>query len=298
MQDSEIVFHPTHCGNDYGEMVRYDNFKRFCRKRKGVWSCKKTVKPGDLYIFWFGEEKQEIVAVGISKGDDVFDETKWRHCTFDPLIACVTPVSKAHFKADPTLREWWESRPYARGANRITPDNAAIGLVSLIRQLDPQLDKLLSEYIGSAGKVESINIPDDDESPPAKVKCEISRVVRCTEKGKSLKNLYDHQCQLCGYHIVVPNPSARGYVEVHHMTPLGRAHEGLDNWNNMLVLCPNCHVEFDILAIAIDPKTGRIACCDKNNAKTGKKIRYRTGHSLSDENVEYHHQRFRKANRA
>lgn len=293
---TNVVFSPNRTANDEGENARYDSFCNQCADGEGDWSCQKAVAEGQIYIFWFGDEKQQIAGIGISQGEvDLYDDPKWPICHFDPLVPCKRPVTGNHIKRHPTLGTWWKSKPYARGA-KIIPDEAASALISLIGQFNARISSLVGGHtrIGPA-LVQSIFIPDEDENPPAKIKCQVTRVVRCTEKGNRLKELYNHECQLCGYHIVVPNPSARGYVEIHHMTPLGGTHKGFDNWNNMLVLCPNCHVEFDILAMAIDPKTGQIICCDKNNAKSGKEIRYRPGHLLSDENLEYHNKRFRKA---
>jgi predicted restriction endonuclease len=35
------------------------------------------------------------------------------------------------------------------------------------------------------------------------------------------------------------------YVEAHHLKPLGRPHDGPDVAQNMICVCPNCHVLLD-----------------------------------------------------
>ena len=46
----------------------------------------------------------------------------------------------------------------------------------------------------------------------------------------------------------------RLYAEVHHIMPRNK-HNGPDVRENMLVLCPNHHVEFDFGVLCIDPKS-------------------------------------------
>jgi 5-methylcytosine-specific restriction endonuclease McrA len=140
--------------------------------------------------------------------------------------------------------------------------------------------------------ITSVTIPDDDESPPRRFIWVSERVVRNTAKGEKLKRLYACKCQVCGRRILVPGGLSRAYAEIHHLRPLGRDHGGMDNWDNMLVLCPNCHVEFDVLAMAIDPGTRRIVCYNPRNENAGKKLRVRSEHSLAADNLEYHWRRF------
>jgi 5-methylcytosine-specific restriction endonuclease McrA len=145
------------------------------------------------------------------------------------------------------------------------------------------------------GEKDIVDFPNDDDEPPGTVAYTINRRVRNTVKGERLKALYNCKCQVCSYRICVPRAGSSLYVEVHHLKPLGGKHRGRDNWDNMLVLCPNCHAEFDALALAIDPKTRRIASYDNRNQKAGKEIESRDGHSLSVENIKYHWERFREA---
>lgn len=141
----------------------------------------------------------------------------------------------------------------------------------------------------------SVSLPDDDDEPPGSVVYTASRRIRNTAKGEELKLLYTGKCQVCGLRIRVPREGAGWYVEVHHLRPLGGKHQGLDNWNNMLVLCPNCHAAFDGLAMALEPKTCRLISFHRQHKKHGRKPIFRPSHDLAPENVEYHWHRFCQA---
>lgn len=80
-------------------------------------------------------------------------------------------------------------------------------------------------------------------TPPTRTEIRVSRIDRDSEKVRSLKNLYQYCCQICGFRI--DTRSGGFYVEVHHIHPLGGSNGGLDERENMLVLCPNHHALFD-----------------------------------------------------
>ncbi len=88
-------------------------------------------------------------------------------------------------------------------------------------------------------------LPDacDNPEPPRRVHANVSRIVRDTAAAKRLKRKYDWQCQVCAERLLCW--PGRFYIEVHHLRPLGTPHNGLDRFNNMLVLCPNHHALFD-----------------------------------------------------
>ena len=141
----------------------------------------------------------------------------------------------------------------------------------------------------------SVALPDDDDEPPASVVYTALRRIRNTGKGEELKLLYTGKCQVCRLRITVPREGTGWYVEVHHLRPLGGHHQGLDNWNNMLVLCPNCHAAFDGLAMALESTTGRVISFHRKHAKHGRKPIFRPNHELAQENVEYHWSRYCQA---
>lgn len=81
-----------------------------------------------------------------------------------------------------------------------------------------------------------------------------SRIVDVILRRKSLvdrlKKLYDNTCQLCGLNLFVGENQY--YSEVHHIVPLGRPHNGVDKIDNMICVCPNCHVQLDLKVYELD----------------------------------------------
>ncbi|MDX1531213.1 MAG: YDG/SRA domain-containing protein [Rhodothermales bacterium] len=75
------------------------------------------------------------------------------------------------------------------------------------------------------------------------------RVVRDAGLAERVKRLHRYHCQICGERIETP---AGPYAEAAHVRPLGRPHDGPDTLDNLLCLCPNCHVRFDEYAVAVE----------------------------------------------
>ncbi|GGS48809.1 YDG/SRA domain-containing protein [Actinokineospora fastidiosa] len=77
----------------------------------------------------------------------------------------------------------------------------------------------------------------------------VQRVVRSTVVSRYVKAMYSDTCQACRVRLMVGD---RGYSEGAHIRPLGSGHDGPDVPQNVLCLCPNCHVLFDAGALVID----------------------------------------------
>ncbi len=69
-----------------------------------------------------------------------------------------------------------------------------------------------------------------------------------TVHARQLKQLYHYRCQICGVRL---EGSAGPYAEAVHIRPLEAPHNGPDSPENMLCLCPNCRVLFDIGGVTI-----------------------------------------------
>ncbi|MFJ4518925.1 HNH endonuclease [Streptomyces sp. NPDC088770] len=61
---------------------------------------------------------------------------------------------------------------------------------------------------------------------------------------KTVKQWYSNRCQMCGTVLRVPGPIG-AYSEGAHIQALGHPHNGPDRVENLLCLCPNCHIQFD-----------------------------------------------------
>ena len=127
--------------------------------------------------------------------------------------------------------------------------------------------------------------PPDDKEPPKTQKYELIRKIRDNEKSKSLKFKYQYVCQVCRRII---GGLGEGYAEVHHLRPLGGHHRGLDNWNNMLVLCPNHHAEFDYGWAAVDSNGMKFLHVVEGNRYYGKRLKFMEDHRISVHNCRYH----------
>jgi putative restriction endonuclease len=76
-------------------------------------------------------------------------------------------------------------------------------------------------------------------------RCETTtlRLVRDTAITRQVKGLHDYCCQACGVRL---SSAAGPYAEAAHIRPLGTPHHGPDILANVLCLCPNHHVLFDL----------------------------------------------------
>ncbi|RZK45626.1 MAG: hypothetical protein EOO59_20715, partial [Hymenobacter sp.] len=69
------------------------------------------------------------------------------------------------------------------------------------------------------------------------------RLVRDTAVTRQVKALHDYRCQVCQVRL---SSAAGPYAEAAHIRPLGAPHHGPDILANVLCLCPNHHVLFDL----------------------------------------------------
>lgn len=59
-----------------------------------------------------------------------------------------------------------------------------------------------------------------------------------------VKEMYNDRCQICRERILV-SLDDQAFSNCAHIKALGRPHDGPDRIENVLCLCPNCHVRFD-----------------------------------------------------
>ena len=124
----------------------------------------------------------------------------------------------------------------------------------------------------------------DVAEPPERCEAKVNRIIRDTHKANKLKELYDWECQICSQ--TLPKGNGNLYAEVHHVQPLGGNHEGIDDYSNMLVLCPNHHTLFDLGIIGIDDNFEIISSYDL--ACKGEKVYFRADHQLAEDVIHYH----------
>ena len=117
----------------------------------------------------------------------------------------------------------------------------------------------------------------------------MQRLVRDSTMAKKIREKYN-QCQLCQVRLKKAN--GEYITEAHHIRPYSEKHMGDDNIRNLIVLCPNCHSQFDYLYYAINPQTMKIHCIDENDEKHLAQLYFVDGHQLGKEYLEYTWNRF------
>jgi len=112
----------------------------------------------------------------------------------------------------------------------------------------------------------------------------INKIKRDSKIVKELKAEYNNVCQICGEPIIkIKNLS---YSEACHIHP--RFQNGSDTKSNLLILCPNHHVLFDIGVITINPEDCKtLIHIEKDNELNGMELKV-IKHSISSNYVRYH----------
>lgn len=101
---------------------------------------------------------------------------------------------------------------------------------------------------------------------------EINLVNRDSYLTKKVKRLCQYECQICGAKLQISDDDY--YSEIHHIRPLGTPHNGPDVIENMLCVCPNCHVLLDYGAIQI----------------VASELFLKESHIIKSEFIDYHNQ--------
>jgi hypothetical protein len=132
-----------------------------------------------------------------------------------------------------------------------------------------------SGHWGLKDRVSRTPQAEDLEEPQEarRSRVESYRILRDTTLSRTIKALHRNRCQLCGTALTLADGSL--YGEAHHITPLGRPHNGPDVEGNILVLCPNHHALCDLGAVQISLEG----------------MRSHPEHRVSQEFIDYHNQK-------
>ncbi|WP_202596083.1 YDG/SRA domain-containing protein [Ensifer adhaerens] len=134
--------------------------------------------------------------------------------------------------------------------------------------------------------IEPIGLNGGNESP-RRATILVQRIVRDTKQAKEIKRKYRHRCQVCGTFI---ETEAGRYAEAAHIRPLGKPHNGPDKPQNILCLCPNHHVMFDLGVFSINDDFSLVGI--PGRLTRGK------WHDISVEHLRYHRKHFSADKRA
>lgn len=173
----------------------------------------------------------------------------------------------------------YKSNYYPRGPSRVADEN----LAELLDHTGT-ISEFVDDYSGER--------PDDEEQvedyeQPERTETTTSRIIRNTAIVKELKDTYDHECQVCD--TSRQKRGGDGYAEGHHLQPLGDPHNGPDIIENILILCPNHHADFDYGRIAVNPSTYEIAHAYEASVD-GTTLTIASGDSIDEELLHYHNQ--------
>lgn len=127
---------------------------------------------------------------------------------------------------------------------------------------------------------------DESDATVERQSREVQAQVRDRKKAAALKKHYKNTCSFCGTRLQVG--SERWYSEAAHVKPLGKPHNGPDRVSNMLVLCPNHHLQFDRGVILLERNGSDFII---NSRVPGDPIHGRKlalNHPLDAEFVSYH----------
>jgi predicted restriction endonuclease len=104
---------------------------------------------------------------------------------------------------------------------------------------------------------------------------------RDRDKSAFLKYLYQDTCQVCGHRIDFGNGET--YSETHHIQP--RSEDGPDEFENMIVLCSNCHTHFDRGALTVDLVTKQVFHRDPANTLNNMNLTLK--HTIGQRYINY-----------
>lgn len=107
----------------------------------------------------------------------------------------------------------------------------------------------------------------------------VVRVVRDTSLARTVKELYNYECQVCGTMI---KTKGGYYAEGAHIRPLGKPHNGDDSLRNLLCLCPNHHVMFDKGVFTVNDNFQILGDVQENT------LTVKEAHKIDLGNFEYH----------
>ena len=109
----------------------------------------------------------------------------------------------------------------------------------------------------------------------------IQKLLRDTTVARNVKRWHDFTCQVCGVRLEGP---AGPYAEAAHIRPLGAPHNGPDTESNMLCLCPNHHVLFDLGGLTLND--------DLTVPGSSRSVTTVRQHQIDVNHVKYHRERY------
>ena len=118
----------------------------------------------------------------------------------------------------------------------------------------------------------------------------INAIQRNPKWPEHVKKLYENKCQVCNVFLRTHD----GAVSIGaHIKGLGKLHNGPDQINNIVCLCPNHHSQFDGFGFYIEAETFEIKGLE---GYEGKKLTIKKEHNIDSDFFKYHHEQYKKHN--
>jgi hypothetical protein len=114
-----------------------------------------------------------------------------------------------------------------------------------------------------------------------------SRQLRRKDLAAAVKTLYNNRCMFCGVQLEVGR--ACYYAEAAHIRGLGLPHNGPDKAGNLLVLCPNHHLQFDRGMLRLKKRNGTYVVVSKSPSHPLHETALLLKHDLDEKCVTYHY---------
>lgn len=108
--------------------------------------------------------------------------------------------------------------------------------------------------------------------------------------AERVKSFYKNHCMFCGMALQVGQNPDECLSNAAHIKPLGSPHDGPDVIENMIVLCPNHHAQFDggVLRIQIEGKNLIVVSSIKHHPCNGFMLSVNPEHFIAHEFIEWH----------
>jgi len=154
-------------------------------------------------------------------------------------------------------------------------------------------EKLLEIYFLPLDNNKDGNTDLNNKTKSRKYEMEIK--VRNRKLVSRIKQAHNYRCQICGLSITKGVSPIEYYCEVHHLKPMAEdSEENQDVEGNLIVVCPNHHIEFQCKVIAINPEDQEtiIHALGDENPFHGKPINGKEFHNIDYEFLKYHFQKF------
>jgi hypothetical protein len=115
---------------------------------------------------------------------------------------------------------------------------------------------------------------------------EVQAQIRDRNISVKLKKSYKNVCMICGKSLMISE--ADSYSEAAHIKPIGYPHNGPDKTSNILILCPNHHIQFDRGVLWLKEMDGKyyIKSLIENDPLDGKELLIE--HELDTSCVSWH----------